>query len=436
MSSISDMLIRLLETYGYWVLFLALLSEMMALPLPGEFIMTYAGLIVYQGQLNWFLSMVVAGIGASLGMTASYAIGYRLGYPFFEKYGVRFHFGPDRLNGVSRWFDRYGNKMLIIAYFIPGVRHLTGYFSGTTRMPFRKFAAYAYSGAFLWVFIFISLGKLLGPEWKKYHATINLYMIAFGLLTAAAYLLLTTIRKHRSQIQARAVSFLQKAVHHYQSIGKIQLLILTAGVLFIVFFSFMIGLIQDFLAHEFSQFDEVTGYVIGRIVTPDWMRSMDTIAMFGSYPLLLLPIAATIVLVGFYGKNRLLELAFLAVAMIGSEGLDEGLRAAFHRLGPDGTLLTFPSEQMFMTVTVYGFSVFLVFRHRKEKRYQLVGTFVVIALCLIVGIRAIYAGINYPSDVAAGFVFGGLWITLNVTVLEIFRLMRSRRLWPRTKLAI
>jgi len=233
MSSISDMLIRLLETYGYWVLFLALLSEMMALPLPGEFIMTYAGLIVYQGQLNWFLSMVVAGIGASLGMTASYAIGYRLGHPFFEKYGARFHFGPDRLNGVSRWFDRYGNKMLIIAYFIPGVRHLTGYFSGTTRMPFRKFAAYAYSGAFLWVFIFISLGKLLGPEWKKYHATINLYMIAFGLMTAAAYLLLTTIRKHRSQIQARAVSFLQKAVHHYQSIGKIQLLILTAVVLII-----------------------------------------------------------------------------------------------------------------------------------------------------------------------------------------------------------
>jgi membrane protein DedA with SNARE-associated domain len=83
---------NLLEHYGYWVLFLALMLELIALPLPGEFIMTYAGLIVYQGKLDWFLSIVVAGTGACVGMTISYWIGYRLGTPFFEKYGSKVHF--------------------------------------------------------------------------------------------------------------------------------------------------------------------------------------------------------------------------------------------------------------------------------------------------------------------------------------------------------
>ncbi|WP_052339236.1 VTT domain-containing protein [Gorillibacterium massiliense] len=436
MNFINDWMTHLLVMYGYWVLFFAPFLEMMALPLPGELIMTYSGLIVYEGQINWLFSILVAGTAVSLGMTASYAIGYRLGHPFFEKYGARFHFGPDKLNSVSKWFDRYGNKMLIFAYFIPGVRHLTGYFSGTTRVPFRKYAAYAYPGAFFWVFTFITLGKLIGPEWKQYHSIINQYMIIFGLLTAIAYLLFTMIRKYFSQIQTRVVFLLQKAVHHYQSIGKIQLLILSAGLLFIVFFSFMIGLIQDFLDHEFTHFDEVASYVIGRMFTPDWMLTINHLSVFSSYPFLLLPMLATAVWIGFLGKNRILELVFFIAVIVGGEGLDEGLRSLFHRMGPSGSQLTFPSEQIFMAFTVYGFSVFLMFRHHREKRYQLAATLVFIAFCLFIGVNTIYRGINYPSDVAAGFVFGGLWITLNVAVLEIFRLIRSKRLWPRTKLAI
>lgn len=436
MSYFNDLVIHLLETYGYWVLFFGLLLEMMALPLPGELMMTYAGLIVYAGKLNWLLDVAVGGTGASLGMTIAYALGYRLGRPFFEKYGTRLHFGPDKLDGLSKWFDRYGNKMLIVAYFIPGVRHLTGYFSGTTRLPFRKYAAFAYSGAFFWVFVFITLGKLLGPEWERYHATISLYMLAFGLLSALAYLLFTMIRKYRSQIWQSVISLLQKSLQHYKSVGKVQLLILSAGALFIVCFSFMVGLIQDFLANEFTHFDEVSGYVIGRMFTPDWMRSMEGIAAFGSYPFLLLPMMATVVWVGFHGKNRLLELTFFSVAMAGGEGLDEGLRRLFHRFAPDGSHLSFPSEQVFMAVTVYGFSVYLAFRHRREKRYQLAATLLALALLIIIGISTVYLGTNYPSDVAAGYVFGGLWFTMNVALLEIFRFMRSRRLWPRTKLAI
>ncbi|WP_052476491.1 DedA family protein [Cohnella kolymensis] len=196
-----EYLTHLLEQYGYAVLFTALWLEMLALPLPGEFLMSYAGLIVYQGHLTWLTSIVVAGLGVCLGMTSSYWIGYRLGRPFFEKHGRRIHLGPDKLDRVSGWFQRYGNKLLIIAYFIPGVRHITGYFSGITRLPFRKYAAFAYPGAIIWVTVFITLGKLLGPKWELYHHTINRYMLTFGIITAVGFMLIYLYRTYKERIK-------------------------------------------------------------------------------------------------------------------------------------------------------------------------------------------------------------------------------------------
>jgi len=436
MNSINEMLTRLLESYGYVVLFFALMLEMMALPLPGELIMTYAGLIVYGGHMNWIACMLIAGVGTSLGMTAAYWIGYRLGYPFFEKYGSRFHLGPDKLQGISKWFDRYGSKMLLVAYFIPGVRHITGYFSGTTRMPFRKYAVYAYSGAFFWVFLFVTLGKVLGPKWQQYHTEISTYMLAIGSLTAISYLTFSYLRKNRSKLKIRLESFLQKGVRQFRSVGKIQLLILSACILFLVFFAFTIGLIQDFLANEFTRFDEVAGYIVARMFTPDWLYSLERVTRIGTYPYLLVPMAVALIAMASRGKKRLLELVFFAIAMAGGEGLDEVLRRMFRYLGPIESQYSFPSEQVFMTVTVYGFSAFLLLRHRKESRFQVAALFSVMALCFLVGIGSVYTGRSYPSDAAAGFVFGGLWFTLNVAALEIYRAVRSKRLWTRPKLAI
>lgn len=67
-----------LEHYGYWVLLSALFLEMLALPLPGEVLMSYAGLLVFQGKLNWLLAIISAGAGTVIRMTLSYWIGYRL----------------------------------------------------------------------------------------------------------------------------------------------------------------------------------------------------------------------------------------------------------------------------------------------------------------------------------------------------------------------
>jgi len=149
----------LLQHYGYGILFTALFLEMLALPLPGEMMMSYAGLFVYEGKLNMSLSIAAASLGVSAGISLSYWIGYRLGKPFVLKHGHKIHLGEPQMESMTRWFARYGNKLLFIAFFIPGVRHITGYFCGVTQMPFRRFTSYVPVLGWLWQ-LFISLLSL------------------------------------------------------------------------------------------------------------------------------------------------------------------------------------------------------------------------------------------------------------------------------------
>jgi len=65
------------------------------------------------------------------------------------------------LDKASKWFERYGNGLLAAAFFIPRVRHVTGYFSGISKLPYKRFALNAYIGAFIWTGTFISLGRIL-----------------------------------------------------------------------------------------------------------------------------------------------------------------------------------------------------------------------------------------------------------------------------------
>jgi membrane protein DedA with SNARE-associated domain len=421
-------LTNIMNMYGYAVLFLGLLFETLALPLPGEAIMTYAGLLVFQGKMNWIVSILMAGAGSSLGMTIAYGIGYKLGSPFFDKYGARFHFGPDKFKKTSLWFERYGNNVLIIAYFIPGIRHITGYFSGVTKMPFRTYMIYAYFGAFLWTGTFITLGKVLGPKWEIYHSLITRYLIIAGVIALIILIAIYLYKKKRKQIFDWTIQALQR----FQSLGRVKFLLVAAATVFVGLIGLMIGLIQDFLGQETTQFDTVATYIIQEIFSAGWSDWMDKMEWLSSVQVLY-PIAGlTLLWILFKGKERILESGFLLFVTVGGVLLDIILREVFHRIGPIPNHLrlpyTFPSEQTLLTLAVYGFSAYLLFRHYGKVWLRIAAPFTVIVIALVVGISQIYSDLEYPSDVVAGYVFGGVWVSLNIVLLEIFRIMHKDKL--------
>ncbi len=184
--------------YGYLVLFTGLFLEYIALPFPGETSMAYVGYLSHLGKLNAWLCMLLAFVATTSSISITYWIGHRVGQPFFERYGRRLGLGPDKIKRTEQWFERYGNWLIFIAYFIPGVRHVTGYFSGIIRLPFRIFALYAYTGALFWVVTFVGIGYLFGPAWERLFHLVAKYSVALIFAAGAGvclYFLIKTSRK-------------------------------------------------------------------------------------------------------------------------------------------------------------------------------------------------------------------------------------------------
>lgn len=196
-----EKLTELINSYGYIIIFTSLFLELLALPLPGEILMAYCGFLVFQGRLNYFFSIICATLGVICGITTSYYLGIKLERRFFENYGRYVHLGADKLDKISQWFNRFGNKLLTISYFIPGVRHITGYVSGITQITFKKFAIHAYLGASIWTATFITLGKFLGSDWSNIEKYASKYsIIGVGIIVIiVAVVYLWKLYKERSK---------------------------------------------------------------------------------------------------------------------------------------------------------------------------------------------------------------------------------------------
>lgn len=165
----------LIEQYSYFGIFIFLVLGIIALPLPDEIAMTFLGYLTTIGKLNIYGAYFSALAGSITGITLSYFIGSKLGYPFLIKYGNRLFITRRRLRITQLLFRKYGNGLLTVAYFIPGVRHVTAYLAGISKIKFPKFALYAYSGAIIWCATFIGLGHYLGKKWHLVEEMIHHY---------------------------------------------------------------------------------------------------------------------------------------------------------------------------------------------------------------------------------------------------------------------
>lgn len=188
----------LFNDYGYWVVFIGLLLEFIALPFPGETSMAYAGFLSYKGLLDFQLLIPLSFFGTTIGITITYWIGRKVGLPFITKYGKWVFLSPQKLNKTKYWFEKYGYMLIAIGYFIPGIRHFTGYFSGIIALPFRKFATYAYSGALVWTILFISIGKLFGPAWNNVFELAAKYSLLFAIVLVVLLLSYISLRYRKS----------------------------------------------------------------------------------------------------------------------------------------------------------------------------------------------------------------------------------------------
>jgi membrane protein DedA with SNARE-associated domain len=181
-----ELILDWIARYGYFGIFSLLVLGIVGLPVPDETLLTFAGYLIYRGQLDAVPTIASAVLGSMCGITLSYILGRATGYFLIEKYGSKLHIKMERVHQVHDWFHRIGGFTLTFGYFVPGVRHLTAYVAGASELEAPWFALFAYPGSLIWSATFLSLGYFLGEQWSRVSGQIHRYFLTAGAVILAA----------------------------------------------------------------------------------------------------------------------------------------------------------------------------------------------------------------------------------------------------------
>lgn len=190
--SVTDHLLGLVFHYSYLGLFAAMALGLFGLPVPDEVLLTAAGFQISQGGMKLGWTMLAAIAGSVFGMSASYALGRLLGFPLLRKYGKHFGLTEGRLERHGKLMAKWGQAVILLGYFVPGLRHVTALLSGVGRRPYPAFALYAAMGALLWTSVYELAGSLLGEHWREVTKLVrgdSLALLAGAFLLAIGALL-------------------------------------------------------------------------------------------------------------------------------------------------------------------------------------------------------------------------------------------------------
>ena len=198
------MISSLLSNLNYGTILLLMLLESTVIPVPSELVVAPAAYHAAGGDLNVFLVVLFATIGADLGASINYFVALYVGRPVIYKFansrwGKMCLLNQEKVEKSERYFDNHGIMATLTGRLIPGIRHLISIPAGLARMNYWKFLLYTTIGAGCWHAILAAMGWYLHaivPE-DQLEQTIKQYnhYIVFAILAIVALAILYFIIK-------------------------------------------------------------------------------------------------------------------------------------------------------------------------------------------------------------------------------------------------
>ena len=194
-----------LEHLNYWTITLLMAIESSFIPFPSEVVVPPAAYkAAATGELNVWLVVVFATLGALVGAFINYFLALWLGKPIVYKFansrlGHMCLLDEQKVVKAEQFFVRYGVAATLVGRLVPAVRQLISIPAGLARMNIAKFALYTAIGAGAWNGVLAALGYFLEavvPE-EQLVATVTKYSheIGYGIVAVVVVALAFIIYK-------------------------------------------------------------------------------------------------------------------------------------------------------------------------------------------------------------------------------------------------
>lgn len=203
-----EMVIEIMNNFGYIGIFLLIAIENIFPPIPSEVILLFGGFMTTSTDMNVIGVIIASTLGSLVGAIALYYIGKilnkeRLKKIITSKYGKLLRLTPEDIDKADNWFDTKGNKTVFFCRFIPLIRSLISIPAGMSEMPMKKFLIYTIAGSAIWNTALTIAGSIVGEKWKDILAIMDQYshiiVIALAIIFIIAVVIFYSKRRKKTK---------------------------------------------------------------------------------------------------------------------------------------------------------------------------------------------------------------------------------------------
>lgn len=182
-----------LDNLNYWTITFLMAIESSFIPFPSEVVVPPAAYkAAATGELNVWLVILFATVGAIIGALINYFLALWLGKPIVYKFansriGHMCLLDQEKVETAEKFFRKHGAVATLIGRLVPAVRQLISIPAGLAKMGLAKFVAFTALGAGIWNAVLAVLGwylEAIVPE-DQLISTVTEYSHEIGYVIIA-----------------------------------------------------------------------------------------------------------------------------------------------------------------------------------------------------------------------------------------------------------
>ena len=174
-------------SYSYGVILAVLLACGFGLPLPEDVTLVAGGILSSRDIIDFKFTVAVCMVGVLAGDGTIFFLGSRYGKRLRRAKFFSLVLPEKRDAAVKSIFDKYGDKVIFMARFMPGLRTPLFFATGSYHVPFWKFFMLDGLAALISVPLWVYVGYLFGANLEELervmrHAQAGIFL-GLGLIT-------------------------------------------------------------------------------------------------------------------------------------------------------------------------------------------------------------------------------------------------------------
>src|SRR5579863_7177352 len=174
--------LQFLVRHGYIVLFVWILAEQGAVPLPSIPLLLACGALAHDGKLNLFLVLLYGLTACFIADNIWFQLGRHRGTRILRLI-CRISLEPDScVRQTENAFLKYGMRSLLVSKFVSGLNAVAAPLAGNSKAPYWRFLLYDGAGASIWCLTYLTAGYLFSEELER--------MVAYASRMGSGLLLL------------------------------------------------------------------------------------------------------------------------------------------------------------------------------------------------------------------------------------------------------